>query len=80
MKGWKIIKEVLYYLSVSYIPKVMCSELISKYYNDLLIGHFDIEKTQKLIARKYYWLMLQRDVEAYVENCDICLDIKNGQT
>ena len=28
--------------------------LISKYYDDLLVGHFGIEKTRNLVAKKYY--------------------------
>lgn len=54
LEGWKDIKEVLYYQGFRYIPKVIHSELISRHYNNPLIGHFGIEKTWKLIAKKYY--------------------------
>ncbi len=39
-------------------------------------GHFGIEKTRELIARKYYWATLWQDVEAYVKGCDVCLTSK----
>ena len=55
LKSWEDIKEVLYYLSLPYISKIICSELINRYHNNPLVGHFSIKKTQKLIARKYYW-------------------------
>ena len=29
-----------------------------------------------MIARKYYWLTLRKDVEAYVKKCDVCLASK----
>ena len=29
-------------------------KLINKYYNDSLANHFDVTKTHKLFARKYY--------------------------
>ncbi len=72
-EGWKDIEQVLYYQGFPYIPKVICSELISRHHDDLLAGHFSIEKTCKLIARKYYWPTVQQDVEAYVKGCDVCL-------
>ncbi len=67
---------MLYYQGLPYVLKVIRSELISRHHNDLPAGHFGIEKTRKLIARKYYWPTLQRDVEAYVKGCDVCLTSK----
>ena len=59
LKGGEDIEQMLYYQDLLYIPKVIRSELISRHYNDPLAGHFGIEKTRKLIARKYYWPTLQ---------------------
>ncbi len=67
---------MLHYQGLPYIPKVICLELISRHYDDPLADHFSIEKTRELIARKYYWPTLQRDVEAYVKGCDVCLASK----
>ncbi len=67
---------MLHYQGLPYVPKVICSELISRHHDDPLAGHFGIEKTCELIARKYYWLTLRRDVEAYVKDCDVCLASK----
>ena len=53
-EGWEDIKQVLYYQGLLYVPKVIRSELISRHHNDLFAGHFGIEKTWELIARKYY--------------------------
>ncbi len=76
LKGWKDIEEVLYYQGHLYVPKVICSELINKYHNNLLVGHFSIKKTLELITKKYYWLTLKRDIKAYIKGCDICLASK----
>ncbi len=57
-EGWEEIEQVLHYHGLPYIPKVICSELISRHYNNPVAGHFGIEKTRELIARKYYWPML----------------------
>ncbi len=75
-EGWEDIEQVLHYQSLPCVPKVIRSELISRHHNDPLAGHFGIEKSRKLIARKYYWPTLQQDVEAYVKGCDVCLASK----
>ena len=75
-KEWKDIKEMLQYGGLFYIPEIIWLELISQYYNNPLVGHFGIDKTQELIARKYYWPTLRQDIEAYVKGCNVCLASK----
>ncbi len=75
-EGWEDIEQVLHYQGLPYVLKVIRSELISRHHDDSLAGHFNIEKTFKLIARKYYWPTLRRDVKAYVKGCDVCLTSK----
>ncbi len=70
-KGSEDIEEVPHYQYLPYVPKTIGSELIKRYYNDFLVGYFGIEKMQELIARKYYLLMLQKNIEAYVKGCNI---------
>ncbi len=67
---------MLHYQGLPYVPKVIHSELISRHHDDPLAGHFGIEKTRELIARKYYWPTLRQDVKAYVKGCDVCLASK----
>ena len=43
-EGWEDTKQGLHFQGLSYISKVICSELISRYHNDPLAGHFGIEK------------------------------------
>ncbi len=75
-EGWEDIEQVLYYQSFPFVLKVIRSELISRHHDDLLTGHFGIEKTHKLIARKYYQPTLRRDVEAYIKRYNVCLASK----
>ena len=75
-EGWEDIEQMLYYQGFLYVPKVIRLELINKHYNNLLVSHFSIEKTWELIARKYYWPILQQDIEAYIKGCNICLALK----
>ncbi len=75
-EGWKDIEQVLHYQDLPYVPKVIRSELISKHHDNPLAGHFSIKKTRELIARKYYWPTLRREVEAYVKGYNVCLASK----
>ena len=64
--GWKEMDGVLYYEDRPYLPKIIKTKIISRDYHDPLAGHFGVEKTIQLIARKYYWPSLQADIKAYV--------------
>ena len=50
--------------------------MISRHYDDSLVGHFGIDKTRELVGRKYYWPSLRKDVNNYVRGCDVCLTSK----
>ena len=76
VKDWQDIKGVLHYQGLPYVPEIIRTELISRHYNDPLAGHFGIEKTRELVARKYYWPTLRHDVDDYVKGCDVCLASK----
>ncbi len=75
-EGWEDIEQMLHYQGLPYVPKVIRSELISRHHDDPLAGHFGRKKTRELIARKYYWPTLRRDVKAYIKGCDVCLASK----
>ena len=55
------------------MPEILRTELISKYHDNLLAGHFGINKTRELISWNYYWPSIKKDVEAYIKGCNICL-------
>ena len=58
------------------MPEAIRIEVISRHHDDLLVGHFGIEKPRELLARRYFWPMLRQNVEAYVKGCDVCLASK----
>ena len=75
-ESWEEIDGVLHHQGLPYVPELIRTELISRHHDDPLAGHFGIEKTRELVARKYYWETLRRDVENYVKGCDVCLASK----
>lgn len=66
-------KDVFQYYGLSYFSGIIQIKSTSRHHNDLLAVYFCINKTRKLIARKSYWWILSKDIEAYVLGCDICL-------
>ncbi len=68
---------MLHHQSLPYVPKIVRTELISRHHDDPLAGHFGIDKTQELIAQKYYKPTLCHNVEAYITGCDVCLASKS---
>lgn len=55
LEDWKNIEEIFYYQDLPYVLKIICFEQITKHYDNLLTGYFEIKKTQKLITQKHYW-------------------------
>ena len=62
-EGWEDSKGVLHHQGLPYVSELIRTELISRYHDDPLVGHFAIEKTQELVARKYCWPTLWHDVK-----------------
>ena len=44
-EGWGNIEQVFYYQGISYVLKVICSELISRHHDNPLASYFGIKKT-----------------------------------
>ena len=74
--GWEDIDGVLHHQGLPYVPEIIRTELISRHYDDLLVGYFGIEKTRKIVVQKYYWPTLCHDVNNYMKGCNICLALK----
>lgn len=53
-EGYKEINEIFYYQDISFKLKAMTTWIISRYYDNLLAGDFDIKKTRKLVINKHY--------------------------
>ena len=70
------INNMLHYQGLSYVSKIIWTELINRYHNNLLVSHFNIKKIYKLVAQKYYWPTLHYNVYNYMKGYDICLALK----
>ena len=50
----------------------MRENIIREYHSSGMAGHFGKDKTIALVADKYYWPKMKRDVTRFVERCRIC--------
>lgn len=76
LEGWKDDNGVAQYQDLLYVPEIMCSKLISCHYIDLLVGYFEIDKIQELVAKKYHWPIFYHNIKIYVRGYDVCLASK----
>lgn len=53
--------------------EIFSYKVISRYHSDLLAGYFKIKKTKELVAKKYFWPSLRKNIETYVKSCNIYL-------
>ena len=75
-EDWEEVEGMLQYREFPYVSEIIRSEMINCHHDDLLAGHFGIDKIRDLISWKYYWLSLRKNVGNYVRGCDICLASK----
>ena len=59
------------------IDEELRAEVIWLHHDVPIAGHGGRWKTVELVTRNYWWLGVTRDVERYVEGCDLCQRIKN---
>ena len=53
-ENWQYSNRILHYQDLLYIPEIIKTKPISRYYNNPLVGYFGIKKIRKLVTRKYY--------------------------
>lgn len=70
------INRILYHQRLLFVSKIIQTKFISQYHNNPLARYIGINKTKKLIDRKYNWRSFKKDVEVYFKGCNICLGLK----
>jgi len=71
---WKIEGELVLKEGKVYVLKdeELRTEVIQLHHDVLAAGHGGCWKMVELVTRNYWWLGVTRDVERYVEGCDLC--------
>jgi len=73
-RDWSINKRIVFFFYAVLVSDKLSLkiELLRLYYDNSLTRHFKIKKTRTLISRKFYWLRIIADINAYIKRCDIC--------
>jgi len=76
---WKIEEELILKEEKVYVLKdeELRVEVIQLHHDVPAAGHGERWKTVELVTRNYWWLGVTRDVEKYMEGCDLCQRMKN---
>jgi len=76
---WQIEGDLVLKEGKVYVPKdeELRAEVIQLHHDIPTAGHEGRWKTVKLVTRNYWWPEVTRDVEKYVEGCDLCQRMKN---
>ena len=76
---WKIEGDLVLKERKVYVPKEeeLRVEIIWLHHNMPAIGHRGRWKTVELVTRNYWWPGVMKDVEKYMERCDLCQMMKN---
>ncbi len=65
-------KNKIYILS----DKVIKNELIKLHHDNVLVEHYEVDRTINLLFRKYYWVNIMNNVWEYVALYAVCLRIQ----
>jgi hypothetical protein len=72
--AWRKVRDLWYYRNALYVldDSATRAQLMRVHHDDELAGHFGRNKTEQLLRRKYWWLMLTKDVAARVASYGTC--------
>ena len=48
------------------------AEILQRFHDDPLSGHFGVNRTEELIQRQFQWKGMRRDIQEYVSSCAVC--------
>lgn len=72
--GMMLKEGLIYYDKRIYVPldHALQGEIIACIHDHITAGHSGIEKMKELVLQDYWWLKMKRDVEKYVQGCEVC--------
>lgn len=63
-----------------FVPNSMRSDVLQWAHSSSPSGHPGINRTYKLILRKFWWPMMRKDVQEFVSSCPTCAQSKEPRT
>ncbi len=78
-RNWAQDQEgIVIFKGFTYVPNVsgLQTEVIKTNHDLPWAGHYGVRRTLDLVARKYFWPGMRRDVIQYVKDCAMCAQTK----
>ncbi|KAI2652558.1 Transposon Tf2-9 polyprotein [Labeo rohita] len=63
-----------------FVPDTLRQEVLQWGHDSTLAGHPGVQRTINFITRAFWWRTLRRDVQQYVQACNICARSKTNNT
>jgi Integrase zinc binding domain/RNase H-like domain found in reverse transcriptase len=76
---WEEADSLLYYNGRVYVPEALRLEIKKRHHDVPLAGHMGQRRTQELVARKFFWPQMKKDIDSYVRGCQLCARNKDNQ-
>jgi hypothetical protein len=64
-------------VSVPFIPTSLRREILHLFHDTPEAGHFGVKKTKRAIRNRVYWNNMMKDIQSYVQTCEICQKCKS---
>jgi len=76
---WQVERDLVLKKGIIYVPKdeELRAEIIQLHHDVPVAEHRSRWKTTELITRNYWWPGVTRDIGRYMEECDLCQQMKN---
>lgn len=78
--GMMLKEGLVYYDQRIYVPldHALWGEIIAHSHDHITAGHPGVEKTKELVLREHWWPKMKRDIEKYVQGCEVCQHMKSS--
>jgi hypothetical protein len=61
------------------VPHELTQSIIELHHDKVYVGHQGVKRTRDLIKLRYFWPHMDRDIDAYVNQCESCAKFKAGR-
>jgi hypothetical protein len=62
-----------------FVPEKLIRPILELHHDKVFAGHQGAKRTCDLVKMRYFWPNIDRDIEAYVQQCDSCAKFKAGR-
>jgi transposase InsO family protein len=62
-----------------FVPEKLIRPVLELHHDKVFAGHQGVKRTCDLVKLRYFWPNMDRDIEAYVQQCDSCAKLKAGR-